>query len=158
MAIRIIDLETTGIDSTDHVVEVGSVDLLSDGSIGRYQEYLIKPPCLSLRRVDEDVAILIPRRPGCAVFPLPVLHGRASLAGVCSSATRRSRKSRRWKRGLDSKYFSMSISSTSPRFVLASSAIRCRFVDRFVRLNVHSRVSRQRFSPHGTPLSSIGSR
>jgi hypothetical protein len=113
---------------------------------------------LSVRRVDEDVAILIPRRPGCAVFPLPVLHGRASLAGVCSSATRRSRKSRRWKRGLDSKYFSMSISSTSPRFVLASSAIRCRFVDRFVRLNVLSRVSRQRFSPHGTPLSSIGSR
>ena len=42
MAIRIIDLETTGIDSTDHVVEVGSVDLLSDGSIGRYQEYLTR--------------------------------------------------------------------------------------------------------------------
>src|ERR1017187_2300952 len=51
MAIRIIDLETTGIDSTDHVVEVGSVDLLSDGSIGRYQEYLIKPPCLSLPKI-----------------------------------------------------------------------------------------------------------
>jgi hypothetical protein len=30
---------------------------------------------------------------------------------------------------------------------LASSAIRCRFVDRFVRLKVLSRVSRQRFSP-----------
>src|SRR6516164_537986 len=42
--------------------------------------------------------------------------------------------------------------------ILASSATRCRFVDRFVRLNVLSRVSRQRFSPHGTPLSSIGSR
>src|ERR1039458_4869721 len=51
MAIRIIDLETTGIDSTDHVVEVGSVDLLSDGSIGRYQEYLIKPPCLFLPKI-----------------------------------------------------------------------------------------------------------
>jgi len=33
-------------------------------------------------RVDEDVAILIPHRSGCAVFPLPVLHGRASLAVV----------------------------------------------------------------------------
>src|SRR5262249_23088081 len=41
--------------------------------------------------------------------------------------------------------------------ILASSATRCRFVDRFVRLKVLSRVSRQRFSPHGTPLSSIAS-
>ena len=48
--------------------------------------------------------------------------------------------------------------SANPRFVLASSAIRCRFVDRFVRLRVLSRVSRQRFSPHDTPLPSIGSR
>src|ERR1700757_4659949 len=48
--------------------------------------------------------------------------------------------------------------SATPRFVLASSAIRCRFVDRFVSLRVLSRVSRQRFSSHGTPLSSIGSR
>src|SRR5271168_1292512 len=48
--------------------------------------------------------------------------------------------------------------SATPRFVLASSAIRCRFVDRFVRLRVLSRVSRQRFSPHDTPLPSIGSR
>src|ERR1700692_1476027 len=30
-------------------------------------------------RVDEDVAILIPHSPGCAAFPLPVLHGRVSL-------------------------------------------------------------------------------
>src|SRR6516162_2539022 len=37
--------------------------------------------------------------------------------------------------------------------ILASSATRCRFVDRFVRLNVLSRVSRQRSSPHGTPAS-----
>jgi hypothetical protein len=51
-----------------------------------------------------------------------------------------------------------SVDSATPRFVLASSAIRCRFVDRFVRLKVLSRVSRQRFSPHDTPLSSIGSR
>jgi hypothetical protein len=40
--------------------------------------------------------------------------------------------------------------SATPRFVLASSAIRCRFVDRFVRLRVLSRVSRQRFSSHDT--------
>src|SRR5450631_669607 len=33
-------------------------------------------------RVDEDVAILIPHSPGCADFPLPVLHGRVSLAKV----------------------------------------------------------------------------
>jgi hypothetical protein len=33
-------------------------------------------------RVGEDVATLTPRRPGCADFPLPVLHGRASLAAV----------------------------------------------------------------------------
>src|SRR5215469_7966578 len=49
-----------------------------------------------------------------------------------------------------------SVDNATPRCVLASSAIRCRFVDRFVRLKVLSRVSRQRFSPHGTPLSSIG--
>jgi hypothetical protein len=46
----------------------------------------------------------------------------------------------------------------APRVVLAGSAIRCRFVDRFVRPRVLSRVARQRFSPHGTPLSSIRSR
>ena len=34
------------------------------------------------RRVDEGVATLIPHRAGCAVFPLPVPHGRASLAVV----------------------------------------------------------------------------
>jgi DNA polymerase III epsilon subunit-like protein len=63
MTIRVIDLETTGINSTDHVVEVGSVDLLPDGSIGRFQEHLIKPPCripAEARAVhhisDEDVA------------------------------------------------------------------------------------------------------
>jgi len=51
-----------------------------------------------------------------------------------------------------------SVDSATLRFVLASSAIRCRCVDRFVRLKVLSHVSRQRFSPHGTPLSSVGSR
>src|SRR4249919_3647300 len=34
------------------------------------------------RRVDEDVAILIPHSPGRAGFPLPVLHGRVLLAKV----------------------------------------------------------------------------
>src|SRR6516225_3309727 len=48
--------------------------------------------------------------------------------------------------------------SATPRFVLASSAIRCRFVDRLVSLRVLSLVSRQRFSSHDTPLPSIGSR
>ena len=63
MTVRIIDLETTGIDPSDHVVEVGSVDLLPDGSISRFQEHLIKPPCpmpAEARAVhhisDEDVA------------------------------------------------------------------------------------------------------
>ena len=46
----------------------------------------------------------------------------------------------------------------TPRFVLASSAIRCRFVNRFVRPRVLSRVSRQRFSPRDAPLPSVGSR
>ena len=44
------------------------------------------------------------------------------------------------------------------RNALASSAIRCRFVDRFARPKVLSHVSRQRFSPRDAPLSSIGSR
>src|SRR5262245_12661513 len=40
--------------------------------------------------------ILIPHRPGCADFPLPVLHGRASLAEVqmTPSVTCRQRKTR----------------------------------------------------------------
>ena len=48
--------------------------------------------------------------------------------------------------------------NATPLFALASSAIRCRFVDRFVRPKVLSHVARQRFSPHDAPLSSIGSR
>jgi hypothetical protein len=48
--------------------------------------------------------------------------------------------------------------SAVPRFVLASSAIRCRFVDRFAGSRVPSRVSGQRFSTHGAPLPSAGSR
>ena len=45
-----------------------------------------------------------------------------------------------------------------PAFVLANSAIRCRFVDRFVGSSVPSHVSGQRFSPRGTLLPSAGSR
>jgi hypothetical protein len=51
-----------------------------------------------------------------------------------------------------------SVDKATPRFDLASSAIRCRFVDRFVRPKVLSRVSRQRFSPRDAPHPSIGSR
>jgi hypothetical protein len=55
------------------------------------------PPKAWSCRVDEDVAILIPHSPGCADFPLPVLHGRASLAVVerAPAVTHRSRISRR---------------------------------------------------------------
>src|SRR5207247_7840029 len=70
--------------------------------------------------------ILIPHRPGCADFPLPVLHGRASLTEVqmTPSVTCRQRKTRGRTSALVS--------------ILASSATRCRFVDRFVRLKVRS--------------------
>src|SRR4029450_4178607 len=75
--------------------------------------------------------ILIPHRAGRADFPLPVLHGRASLAGghITPSVTCRQRTTRGRTSALVS--------------ILASSATRCRFVDRFVRLKVLSRVSRQ---------------
>src|SRR5271166_654493 len=48
--------------------------------------------------------------------------------------------------------------SAVPRFVFAKSAIRCRFVDRFAGFRAPSRVSGQRFSPHGASLPSAGSR
>jgi hypothetical protein len=48
--------------------------------------------------------------------------------------------------------------SAAPRCVLAKSAIRRRFVDRFVGSSVPSHVSGQRFSPRGTLLPSAGSR
>src|SRR5208337_2777670 len=47
--------------------------------------------------------------------------------------------------------------SAVPRFVLATLAIRCRFVDRFVGFRAPSHVSGQRFSTHGVSLPSIGS-
>jgi hypothetical protein len=51
-----------------------------------------------------------------------------------------------------------SVDSVTPCFALASAAIRCRFVDRFARLKVLSRVSRQRFSSRGASHPSVGSR
>jgi hypothetical protein len=48
--------------------------------------------------------------------------------------------------------------SAVPRFVLAKSAIRCRFVDGFVGFRDPSHVSGQRFSTHGVSLPSGGSR
>src|SRR6266481_3510194 len=48
--------------------------------------------------------------------------------------------------------------STPPGLRLASSAIHCRFVDRFAGFIVPSRVSRQWVSPRGASLSSFGSR
>ena len=48
--------------------------------------------------------------------------------------------------------------SASPRRRLASSAIRCPSVDRFVGFSVPSRVSGQRSSPRGASLPSAGSR
>src|SRR6266568_6934045 len=48
--------------------------------------------------------------------------------------------------------------STVPGFVLASSAIHRRFVDRFAGFMVPSRVSRRWFSPRDASLPSCGSR
>lgn len=48
--------------------------------------------------------------------------------------------------------------SAWPRLLLASSAIHCRFVDRFVRPSVPSRVARQWFSSRDASLPSTGSR
>src|ERR1700747_1198409 len=72
------------------------------------------PDCRS-RRVDEDVATLIPHSPGCAAFPLPVLHGRASLTDVVADPIP------------DSPVKKVAEVKRHPRFVLASLAIRCRF-------------------------------
>jgi hypothetical protein len=74
------------------------------------------------RRVDEDVATLNPHRSGRAGFPLPVLHGRASLTDVVADTIP------------DSPVKKVAEGNATPRFVLASLAIRCRFVYRFVRL------------------------
>lgn len=75
MVIRIIDLETTGVASEDHVVEIGSVDLLPGGTITRHQEHLILPPCpipAEARAIhhisDADVAQAKPWHTVCNTF------------------------------------------------------------------------------------------
>ena len=44
MTVRVIDIETTGIDpATDAIVEVASVDLTRDNAITNRQETLVRP-------------------------------------------------------------------------------------------------------------------
>jgi len=76
------------------------------------------------RRVGGDVATPTPHRSGRAGLPLPVLHGRASLTDVVADTIP------------DSPVKKVEKVKRHPRFRLASLAIRCRFVDRFSRLNV----------------------
>ena len=84
------------------------------GSAAR--EWLAEREAELLGRVGEDVTTLTPHRTGCADFPLPVLHGRGSLAPVMTpSATRPSRNT---------------------QVFIARLAIRCRFVDRLVEPRV----------------------
>src|SRR5215211_8554252 len=91
---------------------------------------------LADRRVGEDVATLTPHRPGRADFPHPVLRERDSLTAGCDTIHH----------------------SPVEESILASSAIHCRFVDRFAGFIVPSRVSRQWLSPRDASLSSFGSR
>src|ERR1700675_2226412 len=98
------------------------------------------------RRVDEDVATLIPHRSGRAAFPLPVLHGRASLTDVVADPIP------------DSPVKKVAEVKRHPSFRSCQFSYPLSFRGQVVRPSVLSRVARQRFSPHGTPLSSIGSR
>ena len=71
---------------TEHAVELERVAGAQESPVNlRFTGY-VPDPVEALRqvngRVDEDVTILIPHSPGCADFPLPVLHGRASLTVV----------------------------------------------------------------------------
>ncbi len=44
MTIRVIDLETTGVDPAEHsIIEIASVDLLQGGRIGNRQSHLVRP-------------------------------------------------------------------------------------------------------------------
>ena len=44
MTVRVIDIETTGIDpSTDAIIEIASVDLLKDGTIANQRSTLVRP-------------------------------------------------------------------------------------------------------------------
>jgi exodeoxyribonuclease X len=45
MTVRVIDIETTGIDpETDAIIEIASVDLLKDGTIANQRSALVRPP------------------------------------------------------------------------------------------------------------------
>lgn len=98
MTIRIIDLETTGLDPTAHVVEVGSVDLLPDGSIGKYQKHLIKPPvpippeARAVHHIsDEDVAQAKPWPSVCSTF-----FDRDNCSGVVAFAAHNAAFDHQW--------------------------------------------------------------
>src|ERR1700730_15252053 len=98
------------------------------------------------RRVGEDVATLTPHRSGRAELPLPVLHGRVSLTDVVVDTIP------------DSPVKKVAEVKRHPSFRSCRFSYPLSFRGQVVRLRVLSRVARQRFSPHGTPLSSIGSR
>ncbi|HEY1243901.1 MAG TPA: exonuclease domain-containing protein [Hyphomicrobiaceae bacterium] len=50
MTVRVIDIETTGIDPTvDAIIEIASVDLLKDGAIANQRTALVRPPLPVLR-------------------------------------------------------------------------------------------------------------
>src|SRR5262249_29530272 len=98
-------------------------------------------------RVDEEVAHPHPSQTRMCRFPASGSSWKSLAHGGADDTIPESPAKERLRVG-----------QAAPVCILASSATRCRFVDRFVRLKVLSRVSRQRFSPHGTPLSSIGSR
>src|SRR5262249_28772870 len=98
-------------------------------------------------RVDEEVAHPHPSQTRMCRFPASGSSWNSLAHGGADDTIRDSPAKER-----------LEVGQSALVSILASSATRCRFVDRFVRLKVLSRVSRQRFSPHGTPLSSIGSR
>jgi hypothetical protein len=98
------------------------------------------------RRVGEDVATLTPHRSGRAELPLPVLHGRVSLTDVVVDTIP------------DSPVKKVAEVKRHPSFRSCRFSYPLSFRGQVVRPSVLSRVARQRFSPHGTPLSSIGSR
>jgi DNA polymerase III epsilon subunit-like protein len=48
MTVRVIDIETTGIDpATDAIIEIASVDLLKDGAIANQRSTLVRPASAS---------------------------------------------------------------------------------------------------------------
>ena len=69
-----------------HIVDVASKCIRRDGvsaaGIGGITAESGLTKGAFSRLVGEDVATLTPHRSGCADFPLPVPHGRASLTAV----------------------------------------------------------------------------